>query len=770
MDNQSKTKNCEGPVEVHLVSDNTDANEKEKTESARVETYEKISNITKVQVLKIASKIKYQKAVVKKRIVIPQMKEFELGDVVKVSYSPKELKWIQKQTTGWDIRLRRVAARCGYITRKSCGFGTNVVVRYPGISFAAYYYPGVLEKVSQEEQQSHAEDLQNQNPFPQFKDAIVSTIPNWDVLQVLQIGISKLPKHNCSENGKKVEGRVIKQFSGKILVSFNNREAFLMHPGALNIEEKKVFEYPSSVLTYPSPENPFKVGEIVKVTTSIKMLLKHDRKLHIRNGNLSEIAGREVKITEIKRENHVIVSRNEDYSPTWFIGASYLFRDGEDDPKKNGELWPFYPGDVVKIRKVENIAEVLKQSRIPLTFLEYLQTPFEILYYTEDVNKPHPILKIMSNYFVLSSKFLEKVTDEEEKRYREWKQKSENLKVGGKVFLDVGPPNYVREVLEEFGSSEDVIQALITSAKVTKFLEPYHVQIKYPGGKQYIIHRRFLTDPGKFSVDDEKIEFGMQEINGIVSEILEVIQDEGRKAGRKSKPPLDIISMSSQKGNPPMIQMLVYSAKMSQAEVLDSLRKKQGLEMKMLAEDLLQVTGFKSYKQNVKIKIKITHDPFEEPSKKKKLGFIQEPDTAGRLGGRVHPGRSYAGVGSSRGVEPEEKFTTQEQYATIHSESLEELEESSEEYPPPDDGQPGDNDPEGSDPGNGDAGRGREQLKLYRLPLRDGRMGRNVNFLYEIGEKIKATGPDQDQSPIIIPIRGGEGNRHDYQPVVVDDE
>lgn len=551
---------------------------------------------------------------------IPECKlDFELGDMVKIKCSTvKELESILTRTTGWTDYYGLLLGLTGYVTKTSYGMGTNVAVRYPEVKFVAFLYPGVLEKVQVQ--------VRSETVSGYKVNDIVSVRMDAKPAAILQSSFSGLKPDVFRKNGDTVKGKVIRLFSDTVLVTFNGLEAFSIHPGLLKLEDERGFKY----AVY---KGRFEFESGVMVTANIPELFKRNKAFEIWNRNVSIIAGRKVFYLGQCNEEYGVVCTGRN-GPTWYMHINAMYAIGEKDPyevsgeKKNqgeneskdnieDEKCMFMPEEAVKLKKIDSIRKILKERDIPLAFLEYLQVPFKVISYREENLNPN--VKIHSNCFTIDSKLLEKLTDEEKEWSKTWSKM--HLHVGKIIHLDVGPPNYVKKVLEAYKLSNDVIQAMTTSAKVVGFVGHHDVVIEYPNEKKYKIHKRYLTDPKKFNLGDE---------NKLKYKVLVKIQCEFMDSLEKGMLDIDYddVSILPKMGHPPTLIVKLFSLTAIVEDVLTALSK-ANIKSKALAKGVIVIGGLNCYSGAVNVEIEVVDDRFTdvEKSSREQEEKMEEKDT-----------------------------------------------------------------------------------------------------------------------------------------------
>ena len=197
-----------------------------------------------------------------------------------------------------------------------------------------------------------------------------------------------------------------------------------------------------------------------------------------------------------------------------------------------------------------------------MIFLEYLRITGEVDSIDDDLDA---WTKFNSTGKVcLKTSSLVKVSAKEKEQYEAIKKTASEIKYGSTVYLDVGPPNYVRAILEEqkCNVTPEIAEALMKKSKVIGWTDAQHAIIQYDGGKRYKINKKYLTVPDRFDVKFvENDDFNWNTVeklkNAVFSCVKTIHRNEQNEEQKEDHFSVDVFSML--KGRPPMVEFRIRS-------------------------------------------------------------------------------------------------------------------------------------------------------------------------------------------------------------------
>lgn len=458
-----------------------------------------ISLVSKVTIYKVADKIEKGSYNGNEEDLLPSFNpveipeqekfDFKLGDRVKFKkqFSLEDFKYIQNETLGWKKRLATVYGNSGIVTGYNSQYENGVNVYFPKIFITATVYAALLEnKVTQLED--------NVTPRSRWRvDDYVRTKTEQKVVDIL---LKKFPEFPRRYKGR--AGRVIAVTTAGIFVTFNEYTSYAVNSALLERTDG-LLEIPRTPRIIEDPEG-HKIGNKVHVQSNLKDLIKKQRGKWF--PEMFQLVGKEVKVTDVNGNGTIDVALSK--TKSWRLSSDSVKKDDPGSYDKADDDVQHYPGDIVKVKIGENIGTVFACNKLPSIFFQYMRYPAYVKYVDGEYD---PVIKFsgdQSNQGInVHASTLNKATKEETEKHSRIQAQVNNLRAKQQVYIDAGPPNYVRHILSEEKASTEVIEAMTNPSMLVGFTDYKHAVIKYKNGKMYEINRKYLTVPEKYDVTED---------------------------------------------------------------------------------------------------------------------------------------------------------------------------------------------------------------------------------------------------------------------------
>lgn len=262
----------------------------------------------------------------------------------------------------------------------------------------------------------------------------------------------------------------------------------------------------------------------------------------------------------------------------------------------------FKRGDIVSVKLIENIREAMRSAKVPTAFLEYLRGTAELRLVDDDLDY---LIKYNCNQQVqVLALTLRKATEDEKENHNKVKILVKNIRIGSSVFLDVGPPSYVKSVLQGFSVPGDVVRALMTPSILVGYERGGKAVIEYDNGLKYRVKKKYLTVPEKFNMQSTGSGPSLEIIKSLEENIKTTV---ARKDTHASESVVKIISMSFD--GSPFIDFRVYSNQTSIEDISENMID-LNLEVKPGFDNWFYVSGLPFFEREIKISIFFNDEPY----------------------------------------------------------------------------------------------------------------------------------------------------------------
>lgn len=538
---------------------------------------------------------------------IPQKDDwgFKVGDAVRIKCSLRDFRYIQKETVGWGKRLAMISDRISIVTRVRCPSDCCIRVYTPEAFSYSDVHAAVLEKAP--------EGYKCTVPTQWNIGDSVRTKTDKNVVELLQRGMRKIPDKFIGKRG-----RVVAVSSTAVIVTFDEVECYEIKPYLLIRSDSK------APLTRSDIEltRDLKVGEKVQMISNLKKLISNQVGKGGWNSDMTNLRGEQVTIVEIADDETVAVQLKT--GKTWSVNPASIMKMTEVGMETKVEDVPFPRGQRVKFKLPPNVRATLAAAGVPSIFLEYLKMTAVICSVDDDYD--YYFKYNCQQRVSVRAPFVKKVSRSEADEYDTILDHAKNLGVGDTVFLDVGPPNYVKAVLKEVETSDEIIEVMTNPQTLVGFADDNRAVIETKNGKRFRIKKKFLTIPEKFDARERNESFDFESVAELQRDIQRCVKEVHDGEGIQADYKVGVHSMAQ--GVPPTVNLRVRSLLASGDEVTKKLAAIPRWKIQILCEGLFHVKGFSNYPYWVKVSLSFNNDEFPDQADgaepKEEHGRIEE--------------------------------------------------------------------------------------------------------------------------------------------------
>lgn len=557
---------------------------------------------SKLRIFKLADKIEANELVhditlrqdeSKVDIPIADTWQFKVGDWVRIKYPVTQFKEIQSRTLGWNVKLYSIHDCVAVVADRLSVYENGVTIYAPSRFSTSRVYAGLLELVSEDERKDDV-------PFTsRWKvNDYVTTIMDEKVVELMQRGLDTIPDRYL---GRK--GRIIAVTRAAVIVTFNERTSLDINPYLL------VRSPDQTPLQVPERKHDkFSLGEKVRVISNIKQLVKNQNGHGGWSDDMTKLAGKEVRIIHIRKSQDLYVQRK--LGRRWAISKESVYSLEEPVKEIPQDDCEFSAGNIVKIKLTNNMRQLLQAKNVPMIFLDYLRSTAQVKLIDDDFDY---LIKFNCDQNVsVFAPTIRMATKEEREHHLQVKDDVKRIKIGSKVVLDVGPPNFVKAVLKNSNASADVVFAMTHPSTVVGFADDNRAVIKYECGRRYKLKKKFLTVPEKFNMQGKTDGMNFdtaKEIQEAVASCVQMLRD-GEDLEENDENPVRILTMSFD--STPTMDLRVYSIDATVAKISELLLTMYGwsVQTSVAEESVVWVSKLSSFDREIKITLFFNQDPY----------------------------------------------------------------------------------------------------------------------------------------------------------------
>ncbi|XP_077969891.1 uncharacterized protein LOC120331983 [Styela clava] len=322
---------------------------------------------------------------------------------------------------------------------------------------------------------------------------------------------------------------------------------------------------------------------------------------------MSEIAGKQVVVIGIHKDGTLVVQLGTGKS--WRINSDSVLGQNETSFKAEVQDVESVPGDIIKIKIVQNIRMLMDAKNVPLAFFEYLRLTANLSLVDDDIDY---IITYNSDRNVSAySTTLKKASKDEIEKHSMIKNKVTQIEVGDEVYLDVGSPNYVAAELREVDASDEVIKAMTRSANLIGFSDDGRAVIEYKDGSLYKIKKKFLTVPERFSISetDEGFDYDVaKDIQETVANCVQIIHADDRGGAEDQATIVKILAMTY--GSPTVMDLRIISMAATTENICEYLIQMSDWNVEFVSSGTFYITKLKASTQEVKVGLYFNDDDY----------------------------------------------------------------------------------------------------------------------------------------------------------------